>query len=1396
MRVTDPDPTDAATDAAPRRSRWRTVWRWTWRVLLVVVLASVALVITFFSVDLGPSFRQRAEQEATKYLERPMHIGKLKARIWPGTYELENVVIEGPTPSDLPFLSAGRIKVSLTWRSLLQRAGSRTMFASVEMTDWKMHVDTGRGRKPSIPKLTPKNPSSGPPPFTTTVRVFATRGQFSYTDHDTPWSVVAPNLNFNLVRADNLKKYVGTAHFDRGTVKIQNYLPMSAEMTTRFSLDGGARVQLDHIDLITDGARSSVTGEVYFSDKWPEQTYHVKSRINFPRMRELFFANEAWRIRGDANFEGIFRLPKAGGRVLAGTFTSALATLDTSASGTRLTFPNLNGRLEWLPTHFAVTEASADFYGGRADFSYALLTPGNGKPATATFVTDYDNVDLQTFATAINWQSMELVGRATGHQEMSWQNGRLRPTYAASGQMTLVPPAGAELASAALDRTQPVVPAEPGVFQGNRPLGPLPVGGEIAYRLDPAGIVFSPSWVSSPMTYVGFRGRADYGAQSALAFHVTSRDWQSSDRLLAAILTASGAPTGAVPVGGFGEFDGVMTGPFSQPRIAGRFDGEHVRSWDVAWGRAVGDIVIERGTVTVKNGRISRGPDQQIVVDDGRFALGFRKAGEDGEELKDARIRVVNWPLEDFRKAFNLNDWPVTGTVGAADIRLNGPYRGPAGEGTLRIDRGTAWGERFDVVNGKLTFSGAGLEISQIVMAKDVGQITGTAVIQWDGTYAFDAAGSRIPVESLDNFKVPMAPLSGVLQFTASGEGEFASPRYTFRATIPDLSAGNQGVGAVSAVLEVRNNTLYIPQMEAHSVLVQVSGSGSIALNDTYDGTLNFRFTNSRIDPYLPLLAPRLAEKISQYTRAVVGGTVQVQGELKNPAALAVFATVDEADLTLFDYKLRNEGQVRMTFENNAIGISRLVVSGAETRLSIEGTIPLSDEPINLTAAGQANLAVLQLLSSPDIASSGAATVNARIGGTVQALTLSGQADIVNGRIRYRNFPHGIEQIDGPLRFDSTRVTVDNVRAQLGAGDVIFSGAIHLQGLVPDRFDLRAEGRSMALRFPTGFLSRVNASLTLTGPVAAPTLGGDVTVIRSYLLQEIESQQALLALGTSFGPAGGVAGAPGSESAMPLKLDVRIDAPARSLMINTPGQVEIFGRANIEVRGTIDNPSITGPVTLDTGYVTINANRWTLLPSTIDFFNPSQIQPVFDVTAQTRARAPGQAYDVTLRITGEPSKLNLELNSVPPLPFYSLVNLIAGERYDPNTLRDAELNELRSPQLAQQQAMATIATQVLAMPVSSAIGNVVQRAIPCDAFSIIPLLGNQANLQDLTPGARVTCGKRLSERVFFTWSRALNATRQYDLILVEYEQSDRTSWVLSRNEDRTFALDFRIRRDF
>ena len=75
------------------------------------------------------------------------------------------------------------------------------------------------------------------------------------------------------------------------------------------------------------------------------------------------------------------------------------------------------------------------------------------------------------------------------------------------------------------------------------------------------------------------------------------------------------------------------------------------------------------------------------------------------------------------------------------------------------------------------------------------------------------------------------------------------------------------------------------------------------------------------------------------------------------------------------------------------------------------------------------------------------------------------------------------------------------------------------------------------------------------------------------------------------------------------------------------------------------------------------------------------------------------------------------------------------------------------------------------------------------------ILPNESSFNQLSPSTRVTSASACRRNLYMTYARDLNSS-QYEVILVEYEQSERISWILSRNEDRTFALDFRVRHVF
>jgi hypothetical protein len=60
----------------------------------------------------------------------------------------------------------------------------------------------------------------------------------------------------------------------------------------------------------------------------------------------------------------------------------------------------------------------------------------------------------------------------------------------------------------------------------------------------------------------------------------------------------------------------------------------------------------------------------------------------------------------------------------------------------------------------------------------------------------------------------------------------------------------------------------------------------------------------------------------------------------------------------------------------------------------------------------------------------------------------------------------------------------------------------------------------------------------------------------------------------------------------------------------------------------------------------------------------------------------------------------------------------------------------------------------------------------------------------------VTLGKRISDRVYVTYSRSLTYSNRDQIVMIEYDQTDRLSWILMRNEDETYAIDMRMRHTF
>ncbi len=490
-----------------------------------------------------------------------------------------------------------------------------------------------------------------------------------------------------------------------------------------------------------------------------------------------------------------------------------------------------------------------------------------------------------------------------------------------------------------------------------------------------------------------------------------------------------------------------------------------------------------------------------------------------------------------------------------------------------------------------------------------------------------------------------------------------------------------------------------------------------------------------------------------------------------------------------------------MAVEGQTLRLDNLRLVGDDTALDVAGNVDLAREGLSLQANGAANLAVLQGFMG-DLRSSGRADVSALIGGTTARPIVSGQAMLTEGRLRHFSFPHALENLNGVISFNASGIRLDDpgyttpLNGRLGGGAVKFGGRIGLSGYQLSEFDLTATGEDMRLRFPEGMRSVVDATLALQGPASGPTLTGTVTVDNATWTRGFDASGNVFGLGASDDIGLPVApGAISSSGLPPLRYDVRIVAPSTLHVENE--MARIVASSDLSLRGTFERPLLFGRAEIERGEVRFEGRRYQVTRGSLDFTNPNRIQPFFDVEAETRVRMLQQTYLVTLRMAGTTERMQPEFTSDPPLAPMDILTLLFS---DTAPQGDVELASLRQPNQREQDILQARATRALTGALSQEVGRVVQRTFGVDTFQITPLLidptQDAASRLDVNPAARVTIGKRISDRVYLTYATSLSSSTRDELILLEYDQNDSLGWVLSQNEDRTYALEVRKRHLF
>ncbi len=325
--------------------------------------------------------------------------------------------------------------------------------------------------------------------------------------------------------------------------------------------------------------------------------------------------------------------------------------------------------------------------------------------------------------------------------------------------------------------------------------------------------------------------------------------------------------------------------------------------------------------------------------------------------------------------------------------------------------------------------------------------------------------------------------------------------------------------------------------------------------------------------------------------------------------------------------------------------MQRSGLKGTDTDLQFSGSMSTAkNAPVSLLLLGTVNLQIAQLFE-PDIRSSGELKFNINTNGATNSPNFAGEVDIVDASFASGDLPVGLQHGNGVLSLTKDRLNITKFQGTVGGGTLTAQGGVAYRPAI--QFDLGLSAKGVRALYPEGVRETVNANLRLAGTTDNAVLGGQVNLADLSFTPAFDLNSFINQFSGGVSPPP----TPGISQNIQLNLGVssenNINLVSRTLSIN--------GSANLRVRGTAAQPVILGRVNLSGGDIIFNGDRFVLNGGTIEFVNPSETQPVVNLSLNTTI----QQYNISMRFNGPIDQLRTNYSSDPSLPAADIINLLA-----------------------------------------------------------------------------------------------------------------------------------------
>ncbi len=800
---------------------------------------------------------------------------------------------------------------------------------------------------------------------------------------------------------------------------------------------------------------------------------------------------------------------------------------------------------------------------------------------------------------------------------------------------------------------------------------------------------------------------------------------------------------------GEGTFDGTLQGEIRRPQLNGHvtLNRYKYREWTIrqAEGNATLDMQTELATLTnvrTTVGQSTATLDGRTNLDGSNLRLRIRSDRIDATDFASIMKEKVEGILSGDVSVSSLSPLEVVGHVKAAGL--------------------TARGGTLETAEGDLILADPSVEIRNLT-ASDRGARLTEGKAKYNRTtegLEFQGNVSGLKLNRIRDLGVPET-LEGTIQRAhLTVGGTLRRPELGGDGTIENLAFR----GEVFPRARLQMSTVW-PTLTA-----VLSGTGNLDLSaridlsdDRYPYEASAKFQNYSL------------EKVAQLGHAslTASGDAALTGSLRGSAPFSAKGTVRSIHAQIEDYPFDGSKPFGFSVEADELKLSEETSFNGPrgTKVDLVGSIGLTNSPrLDLTANGNLDLRVFAELN-PSWSITGIVNFKGHIGGTSAKPTIDGLASFSNASLGYEGIYTTLSMLSGDVRFSENRVTFDNMEGRVGGGTIHVRGTGLIQNNQMEGLNVLIETDQVRFRYPVGLRSTVNGTLLVRGTTSNPLLDGDLTLGSINYRSDFEPFLAI------FRPGGLDSGGTVLDR---LRLSIHV-AGNRNITIQNE-LTDIRGaRVDLDIKGTLGSPSLTGHVEVDDGTLLFQGKRYAITRGNIDFVDPLRIDPVVNVQAESDLRD----YRVTLNIAGRGDNVRIELNSDPPLPQLDLVSLMAGGKTQ-DELQEAGATSIPTSEEVFRGTAASVLVDLLRSKLGNRFG-----LLGLDRVRIDPYLVGAGN-----KSAQVTLS--VTRDLSVTYSQDLSSNQQR-VIQVEYFLSKDLSLVASReenNETTALGLDVKLRRRF